>query len=165
MLRPLTQFPGMRSPSVGLKVAIILVRSQTQQVRTMFSLAYEVLLQHGVVADDIDIVNVPDWSNFARATHDILDHPVYNVAICLACSPQTQVVQQLPFAKASANEWQWMALYRKTPVVFGIVDTSPQPARELALRGEQCAQAALEQAYHAHRQQQPLVLSPWDAAL
>ncbi|MEO6892958.1 MAG: 6,7-dimethyl-8-ribityllumazine synthase [Ktedonobacteraceae bacterium] len=165
MLRPLKQPPDIWGPSGGLKVAIILVRSQTQQVRTMFSQAYEVLLRHGVSANDIDIVNVPDWSNFARATHDILDHPVYNVAICLACSSQTQVMQQLPFAKATANEWQWMALYRKTPVVFGIVDTVPQPARELALRGEQCAQTALELAYHAHRQQQPLVLSPWDAAL
>ncbi|MDQ2713915.1 MAG: 6,7-dimethyl-8-ribityllumazine synthase [Chloroflexota bacterium] len=164
MLQPLKQSSGIWSPPVGLKIAIILVRSQTQQVRAMFSQAYEVLLQHRVPADDIDIVNVPDWSNFARATHDILDHPVYNVAICLACSPQAQAVQQVPFHKASANEWQWMALYRKTPVIFGIVDTGPQPARELALRGEQCAQAALEQAQHA-RGQQPLVLSPWEAAL
>ncbi|MDQ2903367.1 MAG: 6,7-dimethyl-8-ribityllumazine synthase [Chloroflexota bacterium] len=164
MLQPLRQPPDIWGPSGGLKVAIILVRSQTQQVRTMFSQAYEVLLRHGVSANDIDIVNVPDWSNFARATHDILDHPIYNVAICLACSPQAQVVQQVPFAKASANEWQWMALYRKTPVVFGIVDPAPQPARELALRGEQCAQIALELVQRV-RGQQPLVLSPWDAAL
>ncbi|MBA2680653.1 MAG: 6,7-dimethyl-8-ribityllumazine synthase [Ktedonobacteraceae bacterium] len=165
MLQPLKQSPGVRSSPVGLKVAIMLVRSQTQQVRTMFSLAYEVLLQHGVAADAIDIMNVPDWSNFARATRDILDHPVYNVVICLACSPQTQVMQHLPFHKATANEWQWMALYRKTPVVFGIVDTGPQPARELALRGEQCAHAALELAQRTRGQQPPLVLSPWDATL
>ncbi len=149
LAQPVLFHNASKTNSVGLKVGIVVARHDMQCVGTLFSRAYEVLIQYGIAADNIQVVSIPRAYDITKTAQNMLARDAYHAVICLSCFTQDTWNRTIPFSPRgtdSNKSVQWVAFYRGIPMTFGMIDLESQQPEAIVECGAQCARTAIAMA-------------------
>ncbi|HEX6480066.1 MAG TPA: 6,7-dimethyl-8-ribityllumazine synthase [Ktedonobacteraceae bacterium] len=131
----------------GLKIGILVPRYKPQIINTLISNTYEVLLQNGVVAEDIHIMCVPAFYELAGIVTHMLARDTYDAIICFGSASRATLGYSLQ--DSLPQGFQWVALYNGVPVIFGMPGNEPGDYEQSLARIEhatRCAYSAIRMA-------------------
>ena len=144
IVQPLTHMSTFNLNGMGLKIGIIVARSNLSKIDTMFSQAYETLTQSGVAPEDIYVVSVPGSHDLATVVQSMLARDSFDAIICFGYAMKDARRAHVLVEYSATRRFRWAALCNGVPVIFGSV--SPENAQSTATigRGTECARAAIE---------------------
>ncbi len=143
-VRPFTQMTTSNFNGIGLKIGIIVARSNLSKINTMFSQAYETLTQNGVAPEDIHVVSVPSSHDLATVVQSMLARDFFAAIICFGYAMKDARRSHVLVEYSATRRFQWAALCNGVPVIFGSVSTENAETTSIVGRGAECARAAIE---------------------
>lgn len=145
------QPPKNSTGGQGLKLALIVARFNWHITGAMLDLARTELERQGVDSQDIHVVCVPGSYELAMAAQMLARRQRYDAMICFGCVMQGETRHDVLVGDAAAQGVQRVALDTGIPIIFGVICAETQQQAEARIiRGEECAQAALEMANLAY---------------
>ena len=155
-LKNLSDFSGTTIPSAApYSFAILVAEWNVEITGALYNGAYESLLTHGALADNVATYWVPGSFELTSAADMVLKTGKADAVICLGCVIQGETRHFDFICDAVANGLSNVAIKYSKPVIFGVLTTdNQQQAVDRAggkhgNKGEEAAVTAIKMAHLA----------------
>lgn len=155
-LKNLSDFSGTEVPSATpYNFGIVVAEWNTQITSSLYQGAYNTLLKHGAVEQNIYTYTVPGSFELTAGAGILLKNSKLDAVICLGCVIQGQTRHFDFICNAVANGITNVAIKYSKPVVFGVLTTdNEQQAIDRAggkhgNKGDEAAITAIKMAFFA----------------
>ena len=148
MVQQLAQRAISQIEGTGLKIGILVPRYKQPIINILIQNTYEVLLQNGVISEDIHIVCAPAFYELTGVVTSMLTHDTYDAIICFGSA--SRAIPCYTMQDSLAQGFQWVALYNDVPVVFGMPGNQASNYEQSQARIEhaaRCAHTAIRMAH------------------
>lgn len=105
-------------------IAIVVAEWNPDITGALLQGAHETLLQHGVLAENIQVVPVPGSYELTTGADIALSNPDCDAAICLGCVIQGETRHFDFICEAVSQGLTNLSLKRERPVIFGLLTTN-----------------------------------------
>lgn len=112
-------------------LAIVVAEWNPEITDALLKGAYDTLVEHGVKAENIQVIHVPGSYELTTGADIALSNPECDAAICLGCVIQGETRHFDFICEAVAQGLTNLSLKRERPVIFGLLTTNDmQQARD-----------------------------------
>jgi 6,7-dimethyl-8-ribityllumazine synthase len=126
-LKNLSDFSDTEVPSAALyHFGIVVAEWNSAITNALYQGAYESLLEHGALADNIYTYSVPGSFELTSGADILLKNSKVNAVICLGCVIQGETRHFDFICNAVANGITNVAIKYSKPVIFGVLTTDNQ---------------------------------------
>lgn len=132
-----------------IKVAIITANWHQEITNALTDGAFQKLLEHGILSDNILQVEVPGAFELPQACKMVLSHKNVQAVICLGCVIKGETNHDEYINHAVAHGLTGLSIASGKPVIFGVLTTLTheqavdRSTGKLGNKGEECAVAAI----------------------
>jgi 6,7-dimethyl-8-ribityllumazine synthase len=128
---------GAIAPGVAVRIAIVVSRFNDFVTDRLRAAAEEELREHGLTADDIEVVRVPGAFEIPIAAQRVAETGRVSAVVCLGCLIRGATPHFEYIASACAHGITAAAAATGVPMAFGVLTTnSVEEALERAAPGE-----------------------------
>ncbi|MBK8620909.1 MAG: 6,7-dimethyl-8-ribityllumazine synthase [Saprospiraceae bacterium] len=131
------------------KVAIITANWHQEITQALTDGAFQKLLEHGILSDNIIQIEVPGAFELPQACKMVLSHKNVHAVICLGCVIKGETNHDEYINHAVAQGLTNLSMASGKPIIFGVLTTltheqaMERSSGKLGNKGEECAVAAV----------------------
>jgi 6,7-dimethyl-8-ribityllumazine synthase len=146
-VNPVSQKPLQHAEKI--RIAVITARWHDEITGHLADGAFQKLVEHGILADNILKIEVPGAFELPQATKMVLANKNVHAVICLGCVIKGETNHDEYINHAVAQGLTRLSISSTKPVIMGVLTTlNYEQARERAMgslgnKGEECAVAAV----------------------
>ena len=130
-LKNLSDFSGTEIPSAApFSFGIVVAEWNAGITNALYKGAYESLLEHGALAENIFTYTVPGSFELTSGADFLLKNSKLDAVICLGCVIQGETRHFDFICNAVANGISNVAIKYSKPVIFGVLTTDNQQQAE-----------------------------------